>query len=346
MEEKITKFLWVIIVGLLIVIFVGCYSFYQINIVGNINFEVIDKSNENLGITESPKTSNKPTKPSNEGKPLLPESEKEELDIEKENDEVIRVVLLGIDSRGNNDRGRSDAIMVVTLDTSEKKIKLASFLRDLQVDINGKPDKLNHSYSYDKGVGVLRALNSNFGLDLTDYVTVNMFNLRQVIDKIGGITVDIKKNEISEINYRIKEIAKLEGRSDYTLLTEIGVQELNGEQAVAYMRIRNTGRGDFDRTGRQREVIELLVKEIAQKNIVEVMSIASEVSKLIGTTLEQKELESLVLKVLPILKEITIEGRVFPESEQAYSDMSTGIYYLKLRDKEKFTVEVQEYLCY
>lgn len=338
MEEKITKLLSLLIVFLLIVILVGGYSFYKINIMGNIEFEVIDKSKENLGISDKPKVPNQPEKPITGGEVEVVE--------EEETNELYRIVLLGIDSRSKNDRGRSDAIMVVTLDTAERKIKMASFLRDLQVDINGRPDKINHSYSYDSGVGVLRALNSNFDLDLSDYVTVNMFNLSKVIDKIGGIRVDIKKNEIKEINYRIREVANLEGRRDYTLLKETGVQEINGEQSVAYMRIRNTGSGDIDRTGRQREVLELLVQEVSKKNIVEVLSIASEVSKLIGTTIEEKELESIVLKVLPILKEVTLEGQVFPNSESAYSDMSTGIYYLKLRDKETFSADVQEYLGY
>ena len=357
--EKFFIRLGLVIILLLVIVIISSYVYYRVGILGNISYDIIDKSDSNLGITNKVVTIDigdklnqyeqeeedekaKETEDSND-KGIEEEQEKPNEKVEKE---IYRFVLIGTDSRDKNSRGRSDAMMVVSLNITDKEIKLGSFLRDLQVDIKGIPDKLNHSYSYDGGVGVIRALNSNFNLDIKDYVIIDMFRLRGLVDMVGGVEVEILKEEIREINYRIREAAELEGWLGYTLLEETGLQKLNGEQAVAYMRIRNTKDGDISRSGRQREVITLLIQELNNKNLLEVLEIVKESAKAVTTTLDVNNVESLVLKLLPILNDIEIVGEVFPNGDLAYVDTSTGVYYFKIRDIEKFKLEVKEFLGY
>ena len=107
-------------------------------------------------------------------------------------DGVQNIALLGIDSRADNDSGRSDAIVVLTIDKKHKKLKLTSIARDTYVAIDGhSKDKLTHAYAYGKSQLAVKTLNQNFGLEIEDYVTMNFYGLSRVIDYIGGVSVDV-----------------------------------------------------------------------------------------------------------------------------------------------------------
>ncbi|MEE1330482.1 MAG: LCP family protein, partial [Acutalibacteraceae bacterium] len=105
---------------------------------------------------------------------------------------VKNIAFLGIDTREDNDVGRSDAILILTVDSKNKKFKLTSIARDTYVEIDGhKNDKLTHAYAYGKSQLAVKTLNKNFGLEITDYVAFNFFGLSRIIDNIGGVTIDV-----------------------------------------------------------------------------------------------------------------------------------------------------------
>lgn len=348
MIKKIFLIISISIITILII-----YGFVRLTTIGQMGYIEIDKSDANLGIKMSDallaaKEREKQFKES-QGKELIENESNLELDkvetLDNVETELFQILLLGSDSRSKNIKGsRTDAIMLVTIDFKNKDIKLSSFLRDLKVKIKGKTDKLTHAYSYGGGEETIRVLNENFELDIRDFAVVSMFDLRTIIDSIGGLDLEVTEAERQEINYRVKEIADIEGRKDYKFLKEKGFQHLNGEQIVAYGRIRNTAGGDYARTDRQREVISLIIEAMKGKNLIELVGISNNLFPLISTTLTTSEIENKLLKVVSGGIDYKIKSTRFPSDDLIYSDMSTGVYYAAITDKDKFIEELHDFI--
>lgn len=182
---------------------------------------------------------------------------------------IVNVALFGVDTRTPDDfTGRSDSIMILSVDTISKKIKVISVMRDSFVPIGDSYGKINSAYSKGGPTLAVKTLNKIFGLDIKHYATVNFFGMADIIDAVGGITIDVQKNEINgsfRANQLINEyciIKKIpEGKRPY--IKEPGEQLLNGIQAVAWARIRYAATvdgvtDDFGRTDRQRVVMNKL----------------------------------------------------------------------------------------
>ena len=121
-------------------------------------------------------------------------------------DNITNILLIGSDGRTLNERGRSDAMMIATIDEKHKKIKLTSLARDTYVKIPGKGyEKLNHAYSYGGATLLMETIENNFGVGITSYVNVNFASFIDIIDALGGITINVKSSELSELNKYIPE---------------------------------------------------------------------------------------------------------------------------------------------
>ena len=196
---------------------------------------------------------------------------------------VINVALFGVDSRDETVfQGNTDSIMILSLNTKTKKVKIFSIMRDtfVPMEFEGKKyyGKINSAYS--KGPEhAIKTLNQVYDLDISEYATVNFFGMTDIIDAVGGITATITKDELTwkgydhpNLNNCMDEICREMGLNakDYYIHTP-GEQTLNGIQAVAYARVRNCTsvwgtRDDFGRTDRQRHVMqELFNKAITMK---------------------------------------------------------------------------------
>ncbi len=199
--------------------------------------------------------------------------DKEELGIASgviEHPEITNIALFGIDARDPNSfTGLADSIMVLTIDEIHNKIKLTSVMRDTRVFLgtdyyatSTNYDKINHSYSYGGPEMTIRALNANFGFNITDYITVNFHGLAGIIDAFGGVDIVLTAEEIVEVNANVDELVR-EGAGptieDRLPLTEGGLTHMNGYQAVAYSRIRRIdSNGDAQRVLRQQAVLTAL----------------------------------------------------------------------------------------
>lgn len=179
-------------------------------------------------------------------------------------DDVVNIALFGIDSRNlNSFRGLSDSIMILSVDTVHNSIKITSIMRDSLVPIEGHAaNKINSAYSYGGAELAIKTLNQNFGLNIRDYATVNFRGMAEIIDAMGGIEVDITEAERNNANHNITWLSISSGISK-TLIPKSGPQTLNGNQAVAFARIRkvSTSSGvpdDYGRSDRQRYVMEQL----------------------------------------------------------------------------------------
>ncbi|KUO71333.1 MAG: hypothetical protein APF77_24590 [Clostridia bacterium BRH_c25] len=212
---------------------------------------------------------------------------------------VTNIALFGIDTgREKYEAAHSDAIMVLSIDKSNKKIKLTSFMRDTYVEIEGHgKNKLNAAYTLGGPELAVKTLNRNFGLDITDYAIADFVGLSNIIDTMGGVEVEIKEKEIQEINKYMKEVAEMK-KEKATPVKEAGLQLLNGNQATAYARIRKVGEGDFDRAERQKNVLSALFGKLENQDITKYPGIAATLLPYIKTSLSAGEIVSTGIDVL------------------------------------------------
>ena len=200
---------------------------------------------------------------------------------------IMNIALFGIDSQNEENKGRSDAIMIASVNDKTGKIKLISIARDTYVDVpdHGKT-KINHAYAYGGPELSIQTINESFGLDITDYVTVNFDSLADVIDEMDGIELEVTEAERKQINNYLLKGEKLQ---------ESGLVHLTGPQAVSYSRIRNIG-GDVMRGQRQRKVLECLFQKALEVNPLLYPSYVRKFSPMVETSLSNDE----ILKVASV----------------------------------------------
>ncbi|WCF11619.1 LCP family protein (plasmid) [Paenibacillus thiaminolyticus] len=279
--------LWGSLLLLFIVLGIGVYLFNQITAYQHISFGHI--TDEELGISEpiieSPQVEKNRT-----------EQEVAEGEPSKWNNKIFNVALFGLDRRSAIQVGRSDSIMILTVDFKHNKIKLTSLMRDLEVPIDGHgSSKLNHAYAFGGPQLAIKTINQNFGTDIRDYVAVDFFTLEAIIDAMGGVPVDVKKNEVDMVNKYMDETARIQ-KKEPRYLKESGMQNLNGMQAVAYSRIRSVGNGDFERTERQRRVLAALIERVREQGVSSIPSLLMKVMPHVETTLSRSDILSLAFK--------------------------------------------------
>ncbi|GGF30717.1 transcriptional regulator LytR [Halobacillus andaensis] len=169
-----------------------------------------------------------------------------------EEEEPINVLLLGVDER-DNDTGRADTMIVLSLDPANNRMQMVSIPRDTRTEISGEgtTDKINHSYAYGGSEMAVNTVEDFLDIDLDYYVRMNMDGLSQMVDAVGGIEVS-NDQSFSQGGYDFKE----------------GNIELNGDEALAYVRMRKDDpEGDAGRNDRQREVIQGTIDQGANANI-------------------------------------------------------------------------------
>ena len=253
---------------------------------------------------------------------------------------IKNIALFGVDAT-DGDAGRSDAIMVATIDPVHKKLKLTSIMRDSYVYIDGYGnDKINHAYAYGGPELSIRTINENFGLNIEDFVSVNFSSLPKIINILGGVDIEITEEELQYINKYIDDINYKDGTySPY--ITYAGVQHLDGTQALAYSRIRYTSGGDYKRTERQRTVLEALFTKLTSASIGSFNSLLNEVLPYVQTNLTASEILSLGTKVLSIGN--NLEQDRFPRDGYGEGAMIDGVYYLTF-DIETAKQQMRDYI--
>ncbi len=119
---------------------------------------------------------------------------------------ITNVLLIGTDGRPGEKDSRSDSMMILTIDGKNKSLKLTSLARDTYVDIPGHgKQKLTHAYVYGQENLLIETIEKNFELDIQNYAKVDFFSFMDIVDALGGVTVDIQQNEINEMNKFIPE---------------------------------------------------------------------------------------------------------------------------------------------
>lgn len=231
------------------------------------------------------------------------------------NDTVFNILLIGTDQRGDVAGTRSDTVMVASINQSAEEITLSSFMRDSYVKIPQHRDaKLNAAYAYGGADLLQQTLYNNFNLPVDKFVQVDFSAFITAFDELCPINVSISEQEKKAINECIDEINGLNNRPWGTNnIANAGenVELKNGEQALAYARIRKVGNSDFDRTMRQREILTKAFEKIKNMNIIQLNNLANKTLPLITTNLTKGECFSLMLNINKYRK-YEIEEKRFP----------------------------------
>ncbi|EOU2058787.1 Regulatory protein MsrR [Clostridium perfringens] len=303
------------IIGLLIVSLVGGVATYGLTMLGKIN--KVDLNENNLGIDKA-------------------------IDEKlSKYDGIANIALFGIDATDGN-VGRSDAIMIATVDKIHNKLKLTSIMRDSYVDIQGHgKDKINHAYAFGGHELALKTLNENFDLNLKDFATVNFSSLPKIIDSIGGIDLGIRNDELQYINNYIGDLNTL-NKTNVSNITSAGTQHVNGTQALAYCRIRYTAGGDGERTERQRIVLSKLFDKFSKISPTKYPSILNELMPMITTSLSSSDILGLA-KTVASISESGLEQERFPKDDYSKGEMIHGVYYLTF-NKEATVKQIHDYI--
>lgn len=181
-------------------------------------------------------------------------------------DGFINILLLGVDTRDMEEikGSRSDMIMIASINTKTYDVTLTSVYRDTYMKLGDTPtyDKITHACIYGGPEMTIKSLNQALDLNIDHYAVVNFKAVADIVDAVGGITVNIEENEIQQLNKYTKATAKNIGRKDYKLVEEPGEQTLSGVQAVSYGRIRKGVGDDYKRTERMRTVVSLVFKKL------------------------------------------------------------------------------------
>ncbi len=203
------------------------------------------------------------------------------------------IAFFGVDStEGQLDQNtRSDSIMICSINEDTGVVKLISVYRDTLLNIgDGTYTKCNAAYSQGGAEQAINMLNQNLDMNITDFVTVGFGGLTDVVDALGGVTIDVTEDEISHLNNYQSTMAKELGKSGYTEVTKAGTQTLNGLQATAYCRIRYTRGWDYKRAARQRAVLYAVMDKAKSANVAQLTEIVNKVSGEIYTSYSVSDL--------------------------------------------------------
>lgn len=255
------------------------------------------------------------------------------------------IALYGVDSRDQNmDAGaNSDSIMIVSINESTKEIKLVSVYRDTLMDIASgamnKSQKVNYAYQLGGAVTAINTLNTNLDLNITDYVAVDFSAMASIIDAVGGVNINVVDDEINNFNKNLAEQISISGKYS-SGITQAGQYTLDGQQAVAYSRIRSTGSGDITRTERQRIILLKVIDKLIKADTSSLSAFVDVSFNNISTSLNK---DSILDLVKAVAKYSVVDTAGFPFAYEAV-DMAEQGNCLVAADMESNVQALHEYL--
>ena len=187
--------------------------------------------------------------------------------------EVYNVLLIGSDRRNDSWNGNSDVMIVMSVNAGSKKLSLTSFMRDLYADIPGYGvHKLNYAYAAGGAKTLMETLEDNYELPIDNYAVVDFETMAKVVDLVGGVEIEVSDAECKVLN---DYLTSMNAADDY--LPGGGSYVLNGNQAVAYMRIRYVGNNDYERTQRQRDVLGVIFASMQKLDAEQLTKLVDEI---------------------------------------------------------------------
>ena len=214
-------------------------------------------------------------------------------------DYVYNILLIGVDDRKEGQTSRSDTMMLISIDKQNKQLKMLSFMRDTYVEIPGHGKaKMNAACTYGGPELVMETIEVNFGIEVDNYMLVDFNAFKDIVDNLGGVTVDVEKHEAEFINRTSRQ--KIDYGEDV---------KLNGEEALVYVRIRKLD-SDFYRTQRQRKVISAIVESAKKTNPVDLIKTVEGIMPYLETDMSPAQLTVFAESALFYISYDMVQGRV------------------------------------
>jgi len=305
----------ILAVVLVIVIILGGLYFVFEHFVSKLNFVQISTSEISLRQPEPTEGAN--SEEAVAADELLKKNIESETGWDLSSKNVTNILLIGVDNDytpGMDRLGNADGLIIVSINEDTKQVVLTSIMRDVYVCI---PDEYNTkitlTYHFGGTETLIKAIETNFGIPIDNYVLVNYIDVVQIVDAVGGLELELSEEEIYYMEEKIRNVNYLMGypEDDNMLSTEqAGLLKLNGVQTAAYMRIRMAGNNDFERTERARRVLLGLKDEALSMSLPQLKKLADTVLPCITTDLTQNELLSLMMKAISYMQYEMVSSRI------------------------------------
>jgi LCP family protein required for cell wall assembly len=239
----------------------------------------------------------------------------------------ISILLMGVDERAG-DRGRSDSLILVTVNPEEESMKMLSIPRDTRTEIIGKGthDKINHAYAFGGTKMTVETVENLLDLKLDYYIKVNMEALSDMVDALGGITVNNNLTWSDEGYYKKGYVYRK------------GEISLDGPKTLGYVRMRHLDpRGDFGRQDRQRQVIDAIIEKGASPSSINkidnVLEVLGDHVKTNMTFSEMKDIQQGYIGARKNKETLEVKGQgakingiyYFVPSEQNIDELKTNL---------------------
>lgn len=259
---------------------------------------------------------------------------------------INHILLVGVDSTNTEAATRSDAMMLLTLDTQHDNVKLTSFARDAYVNIPGYGyEKLTHAYAYGGADLLIETFRENFQVDVSRYVVIDFASFIELIDMLGGIEASLEDWELSEFNrvsnenYRKFYNGKEE---DFISIDEPGTYTLNGYQTLAYVRMRKSD-SIYAREGRQRLVVEEVFNRVIRMPFNMYSKLVKQVLPYITTNMSPFELIKFGFTALQIGTN-DVRQMEFPDPNQGQEGILPSKGWVLQWDEEAGREQLHEFL--
>ena len=235
---------------------------------------------------------------------------------------VMNILLLGTDNAGNAGHGRTDTMIICSINVKTGEVKLSSIVRDLYVHIPYMKlqNRINAANAFGGPNMAIKCVNEALGLNISRYASINFNGFKDLVDLLGGVELEITAGEANQIN----------------LSTQGGVKEglamLNGAQALEYCRIRNLD-NNFGRNERQRKFLEAVVKKVLSENSMDqLMELVEAGMSMVTTNITTSDLFTILFTVVPNMQEM-----------QMYSCPAQGEYhYEEIREASVVVADLQK----
>ncbi|MGX1827038.1 LCP family glycopolymer transferase [Paenibacillus taichungensis] len=236
-------------------------------------------------------------------------------EININDNDPFTVMVMGVDER-NTDVGRTDTIIVLSVNPAKKSVLMFNIPRDTRTEIVGHDtvDKINHAYAFGGVNMAVDTVEKFLDSPIDYYIKVNMQGFKQLVDILGGVEV----NNQFEFDYQGHHYSE-------------GLIKLNGNEALGYTRMRyDDPRGDLGRNSRQRQVLEYLMHSTLQiSNVIHLKTILSEIENNVRTDITFEEMKSMLVNyrsVMENIETVELEGE---------GTKINGVYYYLIDQEER-----------